>query len=206
MLIVPPSIISSSCWFSVSLVMGDWVDCASETNPWRGWACTPSPLTEIGTFACRGMGRGNPLFANSGCRSIGLQVISLLGSDSTGFWVLVSMVGVIETLFSSNFPGKVVPRPEPFFMVWGWPTKFWTRQWLFLCLKQVSEQVNSDNNFNKKTSILFKSNASFDSSSSPGRFHQRWTEPIINQILAHHLNQSMNMLCYSIFQNQTNTE
>lgn len=64
-------------------------------------------------LAGRGTGRGIPLLTMS--RSIALQGTSLLGSDSTGFCVLGSIAGLIEMLFSSNFPGNPGPGPEPFF-------------------------------------------------------------------------------------------
>jgi len=133
MLIVPPSTVSSSCWLSCSLVVGHSADCASETDPWRGWESTPSLLTGTDMLACIAIGRGIPLLAKSGCLSAVLPTISWVGSWSIILWEPLSIVGEILTLFSSNFPGNGDTGPEPFFTIGGWPTKFWARQWLFLC-------------------------------------------------------------------------
>lgn len=141
MLIVPPSIISSSFLLSVSLVMGQSADCASETGPWRGCTSPPSLWTGADMFDCKDMGMTIALL-NSDWWSIALQVASLLRSDSTGFCAFTSMVEVILMLFSSNFPENAEPGPEPLFMAWGWPTKLWTRQWLFLCFKQKKRALD----------------------------------------------------------------
>lgn len=150
MLIVPPSIMSSSCWFCALLVVAHCVDCESETDTWRGCSLLVGP----DKFTDWAIGREIPLLATSGWCSRALLGTSLLGSDSTGFWVLVIMVGAIEMLFSSNFTGNT--DPGPFFMAWEWPPKLWTRQWLFLCFMQTCEGVTHRSNWSIQINLHSK--------------------------------------------------
>lgn len=177
MLTVPPSIVSSSCWFSCSLVAGHSDDCASETVPWRGWENTPSLLTGTDMFACIGStGRGIPLLAKSGCLSAVFPTISRLRSWSIIFWAPLSIVGEILMLLSSYFPGNGNAGPEPFFSAGGWPTKFWTRQWLFLCnIVAGKHSISINQQKHENLNILFNKfthGINFD-----GSWLQPWYEP-----------------------------
>lgn len=146
MLIVPPSMVSSSS-FSLSLAIApstvvhdlawhnwDWVwddvFSASDGSLGGAWGNAPPFRTGEKKFGCSDMGKVIPLFV----------IGAVLVSNSTGFWAFPGIFGDTDICFSSNFAAKTNGGPDPPFKPWEW-SKLSPIWWLFPWFKWKEDSL-----------------------------------------------------------------